>query len=88
MTQVFSFIGYYGAALAVFLADRITKQLALAYTIHPYEVTDFLSFELIINRGVSWSMFHSDNSLVFGLVTAVVIGISASAGLFCLPSVY
>lgn len=78
MTQIYA----YALAVALFLADRITKQLVLTYAAQPYAINDALSFELIINRGVSWSMFHSDNSIIFGLVTLVVIAITASLAWF------
>ena len=77
MIYLFSSPLYYTLSLAIFLADRITKSLALSCT-QPYTINDFLSFELMINRGVSWSMFHSDNNLIFGLVTLVVVGIALS----------
>lgn len=68
---------YYLLALLIFIADRITKQIALSYA-KPCVINDYLSFELMFNRGVSWSMFHSDNNLIFWLVTLVVSGIALS----------
>lgn len=69
---------YYALFLVIFILDRITKQYALACAVQPQVMNEYVSFELMFNRGVSWSMFHSDTTLVFGLVTAVVMGITAS----------
>jgi signal peptidase II len=55
--------------------DRITKNWALEHCIEPYTVNDFLSFELIFNRGISWGLFNSSNDWVFLLVSMLIIGI-------------
>ena len=40
-------------------------------------ITSFLSFEIFFNRGVSWSLFHSPDSLPFVLVTLLQLCITA-----------
>jgi signal peptidase II len=34
---------------------------------------NFLSFELMINRGISWSLFHSEDNKVFLLISSIVL---------------
>lgn len=68
---------YFVMFWVIFIADRVTKQWALCCAQEPYVINDLLSFELMLNRGVSWSMFHSESSLIFGVVTLAVIGIAA-----------
>lgn len=50
------------AAFVVFLLDRLTKNLVLFYfadNTQPVEVTSFFNLVLRWNRGISFSMFHS-----------------------------
>lgn len=68
--------------------DRITKQSALTYAVQPQVVNDYVSFELMFNRGVSWSMFHSDTTLTFGLVTVAVMGITVSLTYYAYRRMY
>ena len=49
----------------VITADRITKNWALEHCIEPCKINDFLSFELIFNRGISWGLFNSEKSIGF-----------------------
>lgn len=44
----------------------------------PLHITSFLSFELVLNRGISWGMFHSTNNAVFVIVSlciAIIVGV-------------
>jgi signal peptidase II len=63
---------YASIATGVLLIDRITKWLALNYLDGEYRVSSFLSFDLIMNRGISWSLFHSMNTIVFGVLTTCI----------------
>lgn len=55
-----------------FVLDFLSKRWALSSLQEPISVCSFFTFELSINRGVSWSMFSSDNPYIFGLVTVAV----------------
>jgi len=64
-------IGYIILFCSILGIDLITKQLALWYA--PATVS--------INRGISWSMFHSHSDLIFWSVsTLVLIFVLAFAG--------
>ncbi len=53
--------------------DIVTKVFAVRFCQSEVVITSFFSCELAYNRGVSWSMLHSDSSLVFALVTALIV---------------
>lgn len=72
-------------AIAIVLCDRVSKVMALSFLEQPMPITDFLSFELAINRGVSWGMFHSVRSDIFFFVTMLILAIIVS--LFCYTTV-
>ena len=56
----------------LFVLDFLSKQWAVRSLLEPWEINPYLTFELSINRGISWSMFSSDNPFVFGAVTLIV----------------
>ena len=68
--------GYLFLGTLIFIVDRITKMAALVCCKEgSYKVNQFLSFDLLFNRGISWGMFHSSSDLVFlsvSLVTAII----------------
>jgi len=69
----------------LFLLDRVTKFFMLQHGTQEIRVTPFLSFSLSINRGVTWGLFHSANTVIFvfvALLTAVVIGLLAAYSFF------
>jgi signal peptidase II len=59
----------------VLTADRLSKNWALERCLEPIDVNDYLSFELIFNRGISWGLFNSTHDWVFIAVSMVIIGI-------------
>lgn len=61
MLLIFSIIGI----------DRITKFIMRELQ-EPYVVNDYVSFTLHYNRGISWSMFHSESTLVFTILTTLI----------------
>jgi signal peptidase II len=62
---------YYSSAFAlIMMLDRITKLWALKLN-DPYQVTSFLSFDLWLNRGLSWGLFHSSKQTTFTLVSLI-----------------
>jgi len=66
--------------LFVFLADRITKFLAVTSKVNNYKVNSFLSFDLVFNRGISWGMFDYKDSTVFLVIGLLIAAITV--GLF------
>lgn len=61
-----------GCSGLVFLLDRITKSMVLYYYPVDYIVNSFISFDLIFNRGFSWSFMHSESTMIFALVSFLV----------------
>lgn len=57
-------------------ADRITKFFALRM-LAPIEINPFISLDFMLNRGISWGMFHESGDTVFNVVSCVVIIITA-----------
>ena len=69
-----------GVFLIPFILDRLTKSWMLATKPYMQPVFPGLHWDLAFNRGVTWSLFHSQSSLVFGilsLVISIVLGILA-----------
>ena len=64
-------IGYFLLFTALVFVDRLTKYWVEAYNI-AYDNGSFFSIHLSYNRGVSWGMFHSENSLYFTLLSCVI----------------
>jgi len=76
MKYIKQMLYYAGLFLYVFTLDRITKWWALRNLDQVIQINDFLSFEFVINRGISWSMFHSESNSAFYLLTFVIIGVT------------
>lgn len=70
-----AFIYYFLLYVFIVLLDGVTKLLALRFCQSEVVFTSFFSCELAYNRGVSWSLLHSDSSVVFSLVTAVILAV-------------
>jgi len=71
-----SLLSYTVVFVLVFIADRITKFFALQLHDSRYDVNPFLSFDLVFNRGVSWSMLYFHDDARFFLVTGLVMAIT------------
>ena len=56
-----------------FVLDRITKYLALAFDFKDIVLTPFLTFNLEFNRGVSWSLFHSEEPVTFCVLSTIIL---------------
>jgi signal peptidase II len=69
------YIGYGVLFLWAFIADRLTKYWVLNYLTSPYEITSFLSFEFVMNRGVAWGFFHSEAQTPFVLLSLMIFGV-------------
>ncbi|HLJ31869.1 MAG TPA: signal peptidase II [Candidatus Babeliales bacterium] len=69
---------YFILAFTIFVADRLSKIAALQwYLNNPRQITSFLSFDIVFNRGISWGMFHSTHNVVFMIVTFVIAMMTA-----------
>lgn len=64
---------YVSIFILIFLLDRITKLWALSHWISEYQVFKGLSFLVVFNRGISWGIANTPNSLVYCTVTALII---------------
>ena len=60
----------------IFILDRITKLAALMYFKAPFFINQYLSLELVFNRGVSWGMFHDTSQALFILVSGIIFFIT------------
>lgn len=63
--------------LLIFSLDRITKIFALTYWRKEYVVNSYLYFQLMFNRGVSWGFFNYCNTVIFLLVSTIIIAVTA-----------
>jgi len=64
-------IGYFLLFTALVLIDRVSKYWVLNNNIS-YNNGFFFGIHLSFNRGISWGLFHSENSTMFTLVSAVI----------------
>ncbi len=65
----------------LFFLDRISKHLIVRFLKTSYElIPSFLSFELLINRGISWGMLHAQSTGQFLFVSGIILGIIGSLG--------
>lgn len=65
------FFLYALGAIIIMSVDRITKLVALQLQTS-HKVLPFLSYELVLNRGISWGMLHSTSPIIFFGVTSVI----------------
>lgn len=68
---------YLLVGIEIFCIDRVTKYMALAWLSDmPCQLNSFVSFELVINRGISWGMFHSSSSAAFVVVSCIIAAVT------------
>jgi len=72
MKKYSSLFWYVALFMLVLLTDRATKFFALTQNFRHYNITSFLRFNLLFNRGMSWGMFGSSSSIIFFVVSAFV----------------
>jgi signal peptidase II len=70
------FTGYALAGLLLFLVDRVSKYAAVRFCVDRVLVNQHIAFELVFNRGVSWSLLKSSSAFYFGLLTLFIIGLT------------
>ncbi len=69
---------YWWLIVAVILCDRVTKYLASTYCTAGCVVNNYVRFNILFNRGISWGMLYSSDSTGFMLVSAFITLITAS----------
>ncbi len=67
---------YFFLSSFIFILDRLTKLAALTYAQASRVINEYLTFELVFNRGVSWGMFHDASNIVFILVSGIIAAIT------------
>jgi len=73
---------YIVIAFFTFQLDRITKELALSKAVERYELNPFLAFDLVINRGVTGGLLHTDSDSWFLMLTALIMCIIFVLGFY------
>lgn len=63
------------AAMLVVILDRFTKNVALRLITGPVVINRFLSFDLALNRGISWGLLHFTGTIGFFIVSFTVAAI-------------
>jgi signal peptidase II len=66
---------YFFTMLAIVFFDRLSKSYVIMHVKEVIVFNPFISFCLSYNRGISWGILHSDNCIVFTVVTALIIGV-------------
>jgi signal peptidase II len=77
-----TFLFYSAVACAIFAIDRWTKLWALTQCVQPKLFNQYFSCALTFNRGISWGVFHSDDSHVFVMVSGVIAIITVSLAFY------
>jgi signal peptidase II len=75
----------------IFALDRLTKQWALAHAVWPLldgGDTPWLTFDLVYNRGIAWSVLHSSDDTQFSVVSLVIVMITIFVGIHALSWFY
>lgn len=73
----------YGVLAAVIvLFDQLTKWYARTHWVHEYTVTNHLSFQLTLNRGISWGLFNGSHNGLFWVITLLIMVLTAALGLY------
>lgn len=66
--------------VVLFGIDRISKWYALQGKLSHFQITPSITMQPALNRGISWSLFHSENAIVSWCVTLVVSAMIAGFG--------
>jgi signal peptidase II len=68
--------------LTTFSVDRVTKYWATTSLPEPYPVNNYFSFELVYNRGVTWSLFDFTDNTPFLVLTVIIALIIAGVAFY------
>jgi signal peptidase II len=72
MSETIRIFGYATVATTIFVIDRITKLIALAWCCNRYVINQFLACDLVFNRGISWGLLHSNSTHMFIIVSTII----------------
>ncbi len=75
LRQKFELVGYALLGVLAIAADRLTKSWVLDKLHGVRHINEYLSFEFVLNRGISWGMFSSDSEGTFLLIAGAVIAL-------------
>jgi lipoprotein signal peptidase len=63
--------------------DRLTKLWALQHCLSGADkLNHYVSCNVYFNRGVSWSLFHSDNPYIFYCITGLIIAVTCGVAIY------
>ena len=79
IVQVISY-GLFG--LSIIGIDRFTKKMALAYCQTRYCINSFIACDVAFNRGISWGWLHSQNEIIFFLVSLMIFLITLAVAFY------
>jgi len=66
--------------LSILVLDRFSKLLALVLCQESHDLTSFLACNLSFNRGVSWSLFASEDAYVTIILVCAIVGLIGLLG--------
>lgn len=69
-------LGALVGAGALFVLDRIAKAWALQACVNTWYINQYISCELVFNRGVSWSLFSFADDTRFIMLSVVIIAVT------------
>lgn len=88
MNQFLRYASYTSLFAVMLCIDRISKWWILTHVSLPYKINQFVSFELVFNRGISWSYFCYDDPFRFFLISSVVITICCALTLLFVKKIH
>jgi signal peptidase II len=62
------------------IVDRLLKLWAIGSCKESFSLTPWLQCDLVVNRGVSFGLFHANNPWIFGAVTFFVMVLTGLVG--------
>ena len=67
------------ACIATFIItlDQVVKYQVMNHLPH-YSINQFLSIDLVFNRGISWGLLHSESATVFAFVNSAILFVIGS----------
>lgn len=82
MNKTVSVLLYNVFALCIIVLDRITKLWALKYAAQGITINQFVSFDLVFNRGVTAGLLQSYDAFWFTVLSIVIATIIAGLGAY------
>lgn len=68
---------YIVVAAFIIALDQIVKHYIMQSLPH-HQINQFLSIDLVFNRGISWGLLHSDNATIFACVNSAILFVIGS----------